>query len=265
MKKTILTLLASVLLLTLCACADTAEQTAFPDPSEPSVTTIAVTTPTYTAATTTAPVTEASPDTGEPAPEPSAADLLLSLMAERGCPKDQLPTLSRELTVEELTAVKTFLADREALSVLGAATFCTPEEIRVYGILYAQIGKEAPASEQAAVVAKYGEPDWMELDCTKMTTAELDALLRKYTGVGMDASKKGEFVFYMEEYDAYYVFATDGYGVPADHLTGYLTADGDYLIRFGDQYDDRVSLLDVTDNGFLIRMMMELKGGLSAD
>ena len=262
MKKTILTLLASVLLLTLCACADAAEQTAFPDPSEPSVTTIAVTTPTYTAATTTAPVTENLPDTGEPVTEPSAADVLLSLMAEKGCPADKLPTVERELSVEELSVVAAFLSDEDARAVLGAESFITPEEICIYGILYAQRGKEAPASEQAAVVAKYGEPDWMELDCTKMTTAELDALLRKYTGVGMDASKKGDFVFYMEEYDAYYIFATDGYGIPADHLTGYLTADGDYLIRFGDQYDDRAALLDSTDNGFLIRMMIELKGGL---
>ena len=195
-------------------------------------------------------------------PLPSAADLLLSLMVERGCPKDQLPTLSRELTVEELTAVKTFLADREALSVLGAATFYSPDDIRVYGILYAQIGKEAPASEQAAVVAKYGEPDWMDADCSKMTTAELDALLRRYTGVGMDASKKGEFVFYMEEYDAYYIFATDGYGVETDEVIGYLTQNGDYLIRFGGGYDDRVALLSPTDGGFLIQMMVELKGGL---
>lgn len=261
MKKLIsylLTLSASLLLLFSCAGGEVGSTTTLPAHSDPATTT-----------TTSNTTTEKMPDTNEPLTrpitKPSAADTLLSLMQEKGCPADKLPTVERELTAEELSAVSAFLSDEDALTVLGAESFLSPEEIRVYGILYAQIGKEAPEDEKAAVVAKYGDNEWLADDCTKMTTAELDALLRKYTGIGMNPSMKGNYVFYMEEYDAYYMFATDGYGVSMDTLTGYLTTDGDFLIRFGDEYDDRVALLDSTDNGLLIRMMIELKGGLSAN
>lgn len=185
---------------------------------------------------------------------------LLDLMLDAGCPEELLPGIRRHLNAAELSSVESFLADKKALQILGAATFARPEDIRLYGILYGQIGSEAPYEEKAAVAAQYGDESWLADDCTKMTTAQLDALLRKYVGIPMDPSLQGDYVFYLSEYDSYYIFATDGYGVSTDHLRGWLTVDGSFLIRMDGPYEDRTALLIPTDDGYLIRQMIQLKG-----
>lgn len=182
------------------------------------------------------------------------------LMMDAGCPKELLPKIQRPLNESELSSVESFLADEKALQILCAATFARPEDIRLYGILYGQIGSEAPYEEKAAVAAQYGDESWLADDCTKMTTAQLDALLRKYVGIPMDPSLQGDYVFYLSEYDSYYIFATDGYGVSTDNLRGWLTVDGSFLIRMDGPYEDRTALLVPTDDGYLIRQMIQLKG-----
>lgn len=182
-------------------------------------------------------------------------DGTLNWMKKLGCPDSLLPSAVRPLNATEIDAARTFM-NSDARWIITEETFFKPEDIRPYMLFYMGNGTDQLSDgEFEALKAIRGDVDvWG--DCSKMTDAELDAYLMQYIGIEMKPSMIGRRLYYLEEYDTYYFFATDANFFSVSNLIGWLTEDGNYLVRSSGYMDDYTVLLKPTENGFLIQQVV---------
>lgn len=140
------------------------------------------------------------------------------VMKSLGAPEDKIFTSYEALSGEELEKVKTFLNKSEVIHLLSSSVFYSPEDIDLFQVIesmqpnYLSLSEE----EKKTIAGKFypdNNPEYIEF--TKITSAELDDLTRTYLGIpfeGKIAEKLNEY--YVEKYDAYYLFMCPG----LDHM-----------------------------------------------
>ncbi|MBQ7354647.1 MAG: hypothetical protein IJW62_03915 [Clostridia bacterium] len=182
-------------------------------------------------------------------------DGTLNWMKKLGCPDSLLPNAVRPLNATEIDAARTFM-NSDARWIITEETFFKPEDIRPYMLFYMGNGTDRLSDgEFEALKAIRGDVDvWG--DCTKMTDAELDAYLMKYMGIEMEPTMTSKHLHYLDEYDTYYFFATDANFFSVSNLIGWLTEDGNYLLRSSIYMNDYTVLLKPTENSFLIQQVV---------
>ena len=123
------------------------------------------------------------------------------------------------LTQEELDHFNTEVFNGEGFNMMNQFLFLAVEapkdyrQIDLFTLFYNGTGTFAPYTEeerQAVAEAAYDGEDPM-VDLFKCTAGEMDAVLRKYTGLSLDETDKWclDRFTYLEEYDAYYDFHGD--------------------------------------------------------
>lgn len=84
------------------------------------------------------------------------------------------------------------------------------------------------------------------LDITKVTTAQMDAVLQTYAGLGLDQTERRSLdqLIYLDQYDAYYLIHGDCIDARCEVLSGTRTEDGYLILQYrfpywmdGDCYD----------------------------
>jgi len=96
-----------------------------------------------------------------------------------------------------------------------SSTYSEPKEIDLYQLFYCGAGLEENRTEEeekAILLALYGD-EYAEPSCgtTKISSANIDAVLTKYMGLTLtDTDKTGiDDMLYLEDYDAYYIHHGD--------------------------------------------------------
>ncbi len=246
-------LLTSVLLPSACGAeSDT------PTTDDPVVTTTPQVTTTQQTPATGEPATS-EPDTTEP-PEPVTTQLdlrnysgdeIMDLIKADGCPEAKLIYgFDTEADAEELAKIKEFLrVDSEAnwvFSSLGnGLTFYDVTEVDPYIILYNSSPYGDITTEEFEAYCRYRNIDpsdesvFVALEM-RLTTDEFSEYLMKYLGIEFTDKMKADLlstrsygesplpsVTYLEEFDAYYMGATDFIGNPPESvLKAFKNADG---------------------------------------
>ena len=94
-----------------------------------------------------------------------------------------------------------------------SSLYSTPENINLFELFYCGSGLEEALTETelAAVIAYNGWEQTPDCGCTKISRANMDAVLTEYMGLTLaDTEKIGlENFTYLEEYDAYYFYHGD--------------------------------------------------------
>ncbi|MBQ6844080.1 MAG: hypothetical protein IJO60_05520 [Agathobacter sp.] len=113
---------------------------------------------------------------------------------------------------------------------------------------------EVSEDEIQLLVQKY---DIMELDTSKATVEEMNAVLQKYMGITLEESNKLglDSLYYLEETDAYYNVAGDTVYMKCDIVSGQVNADGTITLVYCDALSEpsdnyQVTLKEV-DGGYI--------------
>ncbi len=185
----------------------------------------------------------------------------LELMKEKGCPDNLLPTTLRSLTAQELASAKSFL-NGDTRWILTERTFFRPEDIRVEFMFYMRRGTDHPSDAEQEQLDELRGEVFIPGDCNKMTKAQLDAYLMQYMDIHITPDMRGPSIYYLEEFDSYYMFATDHLDIGVTNPIGWLTEDGNYLVRSSGYMDDFTVLLKPTANGFLIQQVVWIRDSI---
>lgn len=203
-------------------------------------------------------------------------DEIVNAMTAVGCPAEQLPSIERELTETELTALGRYLAIRDVQNVLSCSPFARPEDIDLCGMLYATDSSALSTGERKALLSLAGSGVVENAAFSRLTTREIEALTEKYLGITFNDALRQRMlneqsvycgsVYYLDGYDAYYLPHNDTNLIVPEVLQGWLTEDGSYLIRYrealtGDGH--YICLLKPADDGYRIRMMLNLEEALA--
>nr|WP_325230053.1 M56 family metallopeptidase [uncultured Oscillibacter sp.] len=123
------------------------------------------------------------------------------------------------LTAEELERFHTEVFNGDGFNMMNQFLFLAVEapkdyrQIDLFTLFYNGTGAPMEVTEkerQAVAEADYGGEDPM-VDLVKCPASEIDAVLRKYLGIGLDETDQWSLdrFTYLEEYDAYYDFHGD--------------------------------------------------------
>lgn len=123
------------------------------------------------------------------------------------------------LTAEELERFHTEVFNGDGFNMMNQFLFLAVEapkdyrQIDLFTLFYNGTGEPMEVTEeerQAVAEADYGGEDPM-VDLVKCPASEIDAVLRKYLGIGLDETDQWSLdrFTYLEEYDAYYDFHGD--------------------------------------------------------
>ena len=104
---------------------------------------------------------------------------------------------------------------------------------------------EVPQEEIQLLIERY---DAMELDTSKVTVEEMNAVLQKYMGITLEESNKAglEKLYYLEETDAYYNVAGDTVYMKCDIVSGQVNADGTITLVYVDALSESSDTYQVT-------------------
>ena len=149
------------------------------------------------------------------------------------------------LTAEELEWFETEFFNTEENRIINM--FMTSEYHYVqdieldelfYGGTYADDASTVSEEEKQLLKDRY---DTMDLDISKVTTEEMDAVLQKYLGITLDETNKIgiEHLYYLEEYDAYYNVAGDTNYMRYKMDYGWKNANGTITIEY--THDENLS------------------------
>lgn len=237
-----------------------------------------------------------APDTSEPSSEqttePSADDSLTGdevlklptmteLLQQAGCPEDLMIKVSRTLDAEEAESFEAYFKDRNTWCFLSALhkqdnNFFQQKDACLAAAIYAsQDHRLTDEEEKQALRRAQGleEEDFLP-ETRRFTTAELSAWVETYLGVSLTHEMidrmmattdwGARLVYYLEEYDVYYLSAGDTNVFPSPAIAaGYVTEDGRYLLfLYSAIYEDsfRLALYEPTENGYFLNMMVYLDG-----
>lgn len=104
---------------------------------------------------------------------------------------------------------------------------------------------EVPEEEIQLLKQQY---DIMELDTSKATVEEMNAVLQKYMGITLEETNKVglDSLYYLEETDAYYNVAGDTVYLKCDILSGQVNEDGTITLQYCDALSEPSDTYQVT-------------------
>ncbi len=217
------------------------------------------------------------------------ADMMLTLLRRAGCPEELMVTIAGSIDSEIAESFHTYFEDESTWSFLSVEgdpehnpPFFRPEDINLAGVIYASTDQayrldwSNTEEEQALRQAKGLTEEDMLWDTRRFTTAELSAWVEAYLGVPLTQEmidrmmattfwgSQSPMVYYLEEYDAYYLSASDTnvFSYPTVGA-GFVTEDGRYLLfLYSGIYEDsyRIALYKPAESGYYLNMMVCING-----
>ncbi len=173
-----------------------------------------------------------------------------------GCPEERMVTIAREITDEEWAALDAFTQMRDTMRYYLATDFFTPEDVDLHIAFYDYDGPDVSKEEKEAFSAIY---PYDVFEITKIPGADLEADVRKNLGISVtqdmierfvgiqDEHAKYPYVYYLEEYDAYYMSQSDTAFEYHRLCEGYYTTDGRYLLLLYSPEDHGPPILTLYD------------------
>ena len=118
------------------------------------------------------------------------------------------------------------------------------------------------SSEEYALIKQYYPDTDFFVEARRITAEDIQSIVKKYTNLNVEETQKiglDERFYYLEEFDAYYVFREDTYGREFEFTSGWRNEDGTITLQY---YNDPMDkLYDVTlrayDNGFFFVSNLE--------
>ena len=140
-------------------------------------------------------------------------------------------------TEEELAWFETSFfntAENRIVNLFLASEYHDAKDVDLYELFYNGSGKDdalASTEEVQLLKARY---DIMDLDVFKVTTNEINDILKKYIGMTLEETNKNNLdgLYYLEEYDAYYNVAGDTNYMQYDFSKLLKNADGTVSIEY---------------------------------
>ncbi len=196
-------------------------------------------------------LTGCSPQQAQTPPEPETVEVTENVAVDVPAPESSEPELVEteapteslkpvKLTQQELAPfIELFHPEDDESPVVFANCFLvpeyrSPEEINLFDVFLNGINKESQNISKTERKKLKALDVIMELDICRTKREDMDAMLKLYTGYGLDEIQGvglDAFV-YLEDYDAYYI-ATGGtnWGFH-DMLDGYWMPDGTVKLRY---------------------------------
>ncbi len=129
----------------------------------------------------------------------------------------------------------------------------TPEDIDLHETFYSGMDS-ATEAERAALVAANGWEKDQEIDCGKISAADMNAALTENIGLTRDETRGIglDLMTYLPAYDAYYMYHSDTNYMNVTVTSGYRVGQSVYLDYFGTTYfeSERRLRLDEIDGGY---------------
>ena len=215
------------------------------------------------------------------------ADMMLTLLRRAGCPEELMVSISDVIDIEAAESFQSYFEDEAAWSFLSVAgdAKCNPpvfrpKDINLAGVIYAsadpayRLNRDNTEEVQALRQAMGLTEEDMLWDTRRFSTEELSAWVEAYLGTPltqdvidrMMATTDGgaPLVYFLEEYDAYYLSASDTNVFPHPTVgAGFVTEDGRYLLfLYSGIYEDsyRIALYEPAENGYYLNMMVCING-----
>ncbi|MBQ4065141.1 MAG: hypothetical protein IJD10_03480, partial [Clostridia bacterium] len=218
-----------------------------------------------------APIDTAVPETTD---GPETLPDLTDYLRLAGCPEELLVTIAREITDEEWETLDAFLqmtdTMKESTRYYIATDFFTPEDINLFIAFYDYDGPAITKEEKEAYSEIYPGNVY---EITKIPRADLEAEVMKNLGISVtqdmidrflgiqDPHAKYPYVYYLEEYDAYYMSHSDTALEYHRLCEGYYTTDGRYLLLLyspDDHGPPILTLYDPVDGYYQLNMAVRL-------
>lgn len=188
--------------------------------------------------------------------------VLLLACAVAGCTFPGVAKKATPLTADELAYFNgNEFFNGESYNIRNqflSSLYDTPKKINLFDLFYCGVDPSASptAAETAAIMAQNSWTEEPDCDCTKVSRADMDAVLTKYTGLTLaDTDKIGlESLTYLKDYDAYYYYHGD------TNYRGHVTfaggeREGDIIrLYYNDGFigdGEKVLTLRVKDNQYL--------------
>lgn len=129
----------------------------------------------------------------------------------------RLPLVPGELNEDDLAAFTSWFKGAEALSIrcmFLASEYEKPEDVDLYVLFREGLHEEGRYQLSEEELQKLGEiwdEEALHFDICKIPRAEMDRVLRKYIGIGLEDTNKVYLndLVYLAEYDAYYGVGSD--------------------------------------------------------
>lgn len=169
-------------------------------------------------------------------------------------------TFGIALTDEEISKFNTEFFNGETTNMnnmLLTSEYSKPEEINLLQLFYGGIRGTASniSEEEFAALGQINEY-LLHLDIIKVTTAEMDAFLKKNLGLGLEETRKKNLddFFYFEQFDSYYLAVGDTNFDWCTVTSGVWETDGRVTLKYEKKHDAvgewTVTLLK-TEDGYL--------------
>lgn len=168
-------------------------------------------------------------------------------------------TFGIALTDEEISKFNTEFFNGETTNMnnmLLTSEYSKPEEIDLLQLFYGGIRGTASniSEEEFAALGQINEY-LLNLDIIKITTAEMDAFLKKNLGLGLEETQKKRLddFFYFEQFDSYYLAVGDTNFDWCTVTSGVWETDGRVTLKYRKEYDggDWTVTLLKTEDGYL--------------
>lgn len=121
--------------------------------------------------------------------------------------------------------------------------YTTPEDINLYELFYRgayTVGSDGMASEEEKQLLLERYLDKIYAQVFRITTKEMNDVLQKYMGITLEETNKYglDKMYYLEEYDAYYIMHDDTNWFYAIFQAGKINADGTITLQYYRSMDD---------------------------
>lgn len=135
---------------------------------------------------------------------------------------------AQPLSTQEINWFNTEFFNGDSFNIhnqLLSSIYKSPEYIDLFDLFYTGggVGTSAPQEERQLVCDTYYDGYILEVDCTRVTAADMNAVLLENTGVMLEQTRKKNLdeMDYLDDYDAYYHFHGDtNYYGPVTIISG---------------------------------------------
>ncbi len=139
--------------------------------------------------------------------------------------------------------------DNPITNMFLTCEYDSPEEISFYDVFYhGSFISESSITEDELALLQERYDAWIELDTSKVTTGEMNDILKKYLNLTVEETKKNrlDMLQYLEEYDAYYHCAGDTNWMKCEITSFAKKEDGTVVIRCKDALSSMETEYEVT-------------------
>ena len=258
MKQILCALLCAAALLSLFACQNGGDS----DATSSAVTTTAPTvTTTEPAVTTTEEVTtEPQITSDEPnvttEPPVTTEQVTTTEPPVTTEPSVSLPEGATPLSAEQLQEIEDFLNNTDNNGFAHDNFYARPEEVDLLWALYngggMAIFSDSWSKEEIEDFLKSGGYSEFYTSAFKIKRTDIDAFLIEKLGISFESFDQTIPRFrYLEAYDAYYTFRSDFDWLEVIVLSGYIDAEGCYVVDYNDEFIPRARVtLRKTETGY---------------